>query len=322
MPGIVELADQFRAALLRQDAASMKRLVTAYQQLYGRTQDKLDLLLMTVQSMESTSPNQIRQLARYQELMNSVAGELNKFGVYTETEISTTSRAAIEAAIRDTAAYMRSVGLSSPATINAGAIESLLGFLDPDGSLYARLEMLAPTHTAAIADGLLEAIGLGYNPEKTARLFENLMGGGLTDALRMTRTAQLYAYREATRANFIANSDVVQGWVWWTALDANVCMSCVAQHGTVHSLNEKLDDHYNGRCVALPYLGGEQEVSGEEWFNRQSEAQQKKMMGAGKYQAWKEGKFSFSDLSTQHEDGVYGLMRSETSLKDLLGGDQ
>ena len=322
MSGIVELAEQFRAALLRQDAAAMKRLVTAYQQLYGRTQDKLDLLLMTVQSMDVTSPNQIRQLARYKELMDSVASELNKFGVYTETEISTTSRAAIEAAIRDTSAYMRSVGLSSPATINAGAIESLLGFLNPDGPLYARLEMLAPTHTAKIADGLLEAIGLGYNPVKTAKLFENLMGGGLTDALRMTRTAQLYAYREATRANFLANSDVVKGWVWWTALDNSVCMSCVAQHGTVHPLSEKLDDHYNGRCVALPYMGDSvPEVSGEEWFNRQSEEQQKQMMGESKYAAWKDGKFSFSDLSTQHEDGVYGLMRGETSLKDLLGND-
>ena len=321
MPGIVELADQFRAALLRQDAAAMNRLVAAYQQLYGRTQDKLDLLLMTVQSKGVTSPNQVRQLARYKELMESVASELNKFGVYTETEISTTSRAAIEAAIRDTSAYMRSVGLSSPATINADAIQTLLGFLDPDGPLYARLEMLAPTHTATIADGLIEAIGLGYNPEKTARLFENLMGGGLTDALRMTRTAQLYSYREATRANFIANSDVVQGWTWWTALDANVCMACVSQHGTTHPNSEKLDGHYNCRCAMIPYLGGEQEVSGEEWFNSLPEAQQREMMGPGKYQAWKDGKFSFSDLSTQHEDGVYGLMRSETSLKDLLGND-
>ena len=42
-------------------------------------------------------------------------------------------------------------------------------------------------------------------------------------------------------------------------------------------------------------------------------------MGDTKYEAWKEGKFEFSALSSQHDDDVYGLMRNETSLKDLLG---
>ena len=43
------------------------------------------------------------------------------------------------------------------------------------------------------------------------------------------------------------------------------------------------------------------------------------MMGAGKYDAWKDGKFDFNALSKEHENDVFGLMRSETPLKDLIG---
>jgi len=317
---IIDLADKFRAALLKQDAAAMSRLITAYTQLYGRLKDKMDLLLFSMQSIEKITPNAIRQLARYKDLMEGVASELGKYSVYVETEISVTSRAAIESAVRDTTAYLKSVGLSSPAGLPVGAIESLLGFLQPNGALYNRLSMLAPTHTARIMDALLEGIGLGYNPVKTARLFENLMGGGLTDALRMTRTAQLYSYREASRANYIANSDVVQGWIWHSALDSATCLSCIAMEGTIHPLSETLNDHYNGRCAMIPYLGDNApEKTGQDWFETQSEATQKQMMGNEKWKAWQGGAFEFKDLSGTHIDPVYGAMRGETSLKDLLG---
>jgi hypothetical protein len=42
-------------------------------------------------------------------------------------------------------------------------------------------------------------------------------------------------------------------------------------------------------------------------------------MGATKFEAWKEGKFEFGNLSSTHTDDVYGEMRGETPLKDLIG---
>jgi hypothetical protein len=43
------------------------------------------------------------------------------------------------------------------------------------------------------------------------------------------------------------------------------------------------------------------------------------MMGASKYAAYQDNKFEFSQLSTQHEHDIYGTMRTEASLKSLLG---
>jgi hypothetical protein len=62
-----------------------------------------------------------------------------------------------------------------------------------------------------------------------------------------------------------------------------------------------------------------EEGSGEEWFNAQSEATQRDMLGPGKYEAWKDGKFEFGDLSKTVDDPVYGPMRQEATLKELMG---
>jgi hypothetical protein len=99
-------------------------------------------------------------------------------------------------------------------------------------------------------------------------------------------------------------------------------MSCAAQHGTIHDLDEQLDDHYNGRCAALPYIpefGNPVEQSGEDWFKELSPDQQAAMMGKEKLSAYNDGKFQFGQLSEQRHNDVYGTMRGEASLKSLLG---
>jgi len=317
---IIDLAQKFRAALLREDEAAMGRLASAYNQIYLRLKDKLQLLLdkIELEGGEMTR-GQITKLSQYKDLIDAVQTELAKYGNYVEMEISQSARRAIDLAVNDATAFLKAAGYATPRQLPASAIESMLGFLKEDGALFDRLKMLAPTHAADLADKLIEGIALGYNPAKTAKLFERVMGGGLTDALRMTRTSQLYAYREATRANYIANDDVVQGWIWWAELDNNTCMSCVAQHGSIHPLDETLNDHHNGRCAMLPYLGDNKpEKGGEDWFSNLSEAQQKQMMGIEKWKAWKDGKFKLGQLSADHQDDVYGAMKSEASLKDLL----
>ena len=320
MPDTVTgLAAKFRKALLLQDEKMIARLVEAYLRLYERLTDKIDLLMFEIGAMADPSKAAVSRLARYGDLLQSIENELSKYSAYTQVEIETTTRAAIDLAIKDTANYLQFYGLSQPAMLPTAAIETLLGFLSPEGAMYKWLGARSGENTAKVANALLEGIGFGYSPAKVARIIEEYLGGGLTEALRMARTAHMYAYREATRANYIMNSDVVKGWIWFAELDGSVCMSCVAQHGEIFPLSEKLDDHYNGRCSMLPYLGDNPlEQSGEQWFGEQSAEMQKKMMGQGKWDAWKDDKFKFGQLSTTTYNDVFGDMRGETSLKDLL----
>lgn len=322
---VIQLANQFRNALERQDAASLNRLINAYGNLYNRLQDKIDLLSRDIAEQEPTR-GQLVQMQRYKELIAQVAKELRSFQVFTKVEIESQSTASISRGVADSSRLMqvsaKMHGISAVFNrLPTSAIKTALGFLKEDGPLFKRLEQLAPVTAQYVSDQIVNSIGLGYNPRKTARLITDALGSGLTDALRMTRTVQLYSYREAARANYVANDDVIEGWVWSAELDESTCPSCIAQHGSVHPLSEPLNDHHNGRCAAIPLvIGGSNPVkeTGEDWFSNLSEAEQKAIMGQGRHEAFKAGKFEFGALSGVRDDEVYGPMRVAASLKELV----
>ena len=327
---VLDLAAEFDAALARKDAVALNRLIKAYGGLYTRLRDKIDALTLQIGAEEMTR-GQVTQLERYKSLVRQVENELDDFSGYLKTELRDVSLSGIASGTKAARGLVGAV-VGADSGIMAGfnvlptkTIERLLGFLDPEGPLYKRIDKLAGYNAKRVADAILEGVGLGHNPRKIAAAIKHEMGGGLTDALRMTRTAQIYSYREATRANYIVNSDVVGGWIWVAAIaQSRTCLSCISQHGTKHPLTETLQDHYNGRCAMIPaVVGAENPITqmGEDYFNSLPEAQQRQMMG-NRYDMWKKGEFSFGDLSKVSKDEVYGDMRTVASAKDLRANGQ
>ncbi|MFA7302063.1 MAG: phage minor head protein, partial [Candidatus Shapirobacteria bacterium] len=208
--------------------------------------------------------------------------------------------------------------------LNQDAIIALLGFLSPEGELYKRVGELAGATSDYVIEKLLEGVTLGYNPKKIARAFGDAYGRGLTDALRMVRTVQLYSYREANRASYSVNQNAVSGWIWGATLDGLTCPACLAMHGTLHKLDERLNGHHNCRCAMIPVttiFPPAITETGEEWFSKQPEAKQRALLGGQYYDAWKGGAYKFSDLAGTHTDKVYGDMRVREPLWKLLGAE-
>jgi hypothetical protein len=327
---LLQAVEAYRAALLRRDAQALNRLIDAYRRAYSRIGGSLDALLLEVGDGAITA-GQVVRMQRYKSLMQQVGEELMGFQAMTVNEAERAAQLGIQLG-QAHARNLMSIAVTDTVQIAArfnvlpkGAIESVLGFLQPEGQLYKRLRLIAPNAASLVADAITSGIAMGFNPRKTAGIVRDAFGQGLTDALRQVRTVQLYSYREANRATYIANADVVDGWIWSAHLgDSRTCMSCIAMHGTEHPLSEPLRDHYNGRCAMIPKVPGYDnpiKESGQEWFEKQSEAKQKAMMGASKWEAWREGKFEFSALSANKTDRVYGEMRTEQSLKALIGDD-
>lgn len=324
---VIDAVKKYRKELERQDKEALNRLIDSYRSLFGRLSDKIDLLAMEIENAgEDVTLGQITRMGRYKSLLAQSAEELNKYQVLLENEVEQAARFGINLGARHSRELM-SLGITGNTRL-AGTfnrlqpetIQTLLGFLAPDSRLYERIKELSPNTIDTVIETLKQGVGLGYNPKKIAREIGNAYGQGLTDAMRMTRTVQLYSYREASRAIYAANDDILDGWIWHAELDADTCMSCVAMHGTIHPIDEVLDDHHNGRCAMVPIVKGfDIEVqSGESWFNNLSDGEQSKMMGKKYYAAYKDGKFGLSDLSKENENDVFGLMRTVTPLKDLL----
>lgn len=335
-PEILRLLARFRAALLRQDEAALQAIIDAYRLMYDRLGGRIDALIQAAGAVEGLTPAGLRRLSQYAALETQLIDELRRFSIFLDTHINTAARAALNRGDADMFNILRFLIGDTRAVLRANfarlpveAINTMIGFLQPGSPLHTAIDTLAGFRANRVMQGLIDAIGLGDSPRTTARLlasaFEAELGRGLVDALRIARTAQLYAYREAGRANMQLNSDVVTGWVWVADLegDPSPCMSCLAMHGTEHALDENLDDHDNGRCAAIPMVLGVNPVEGmeggETWFTAQPEDRQRDIMGPGRYDAWREGQFDFAALSRTQDHPTWGHVRSETPLKDLIG---
>lgn len=181
--------------------------------------------------------------------------------------------------------------------------------------ITVRTYYLSREAVTAMTRALRLGISGGLNPREAARRMvadtEGIFNGNITRALVIARTEMLDAHRAAARAVDLANRDVLAGWQWYAKLDSRTCPSCIAQHGSLHEVDEPGPlDHHQGRCTRLPKTKTWQELgfniaeprgldfqSGPDWFNRQPEEAQRDILGPKRYEAWRAGGYPFDEWS-------------------------
>jgi len=328
---ILQTVDQQRRQIEAVDAQTLERVARAYAVIAKRLERELEALVLQLEKEGQLSKRELLASSRYRILMEQTQQELQKYTGYLTVELNTAVGAGIDVGSQH-AGQLLSTIIAGNGSIAARfaylpreAIETLLAFLSPNSPLYKRIQEIAPFTAEQVSQTIIEGVGIGKNPREIARQVTNAYGMGLTNAMRLVRTAQLWAYREANRAQFAANSDIVTGWYWHAKLDSGTCLSCIYQHGKFYPLTETLNDHHNGRCAMVPGVKGFPppfaQDAGEQWFNSQPESVQRSMMGKGRYEAWAAGKFDLSKITNIYEDDIYGRMRRESTLKELLANE-
>lgn len=309
------------------DAAALERVIKNFERLLDRISGDIDALILLIEKLakdDELTRSAIARSKEFNRLLEHALAELEDYMISLRTDIRNAAQDGIDAGV------IAAIGLI--ATITAGGIDvatpsspaliELMEIFALDGPLMAKIAESAPLYVQQIQDFVLDAVALGKNPKTIANDLEDMFGLPLTDAMRWMRTAQLYSYRQAAMQTYREN-DVVDSWMWYAELDDAVCISCAAEHGTIHDLDEDMDSHYNCRCVAIPYIAGlsPDVQTGEEWFENLSEEEQEALMGGARFRAWQDGAVEFSQFSTTTEDEIFGTMRGEASLVSILGED-
>lgn len=337
---MIEHALKVRRSILRRNARLLNDLIRQYAAAFRELKSEIRRFQEALIGLEPTA-GQLANLASLQNLADGVEREMNAFARELAGLLDEAARLEMEQAGVDA---MRLVQLSLPgmdpakltgtwAVLAPEQVYAMYGFTDPQGPLYA---MLKGQFGKAVAKQLREALLRGYirgmNPRRIARLMAEAKGVGLDWALNAARTACLWSYRTASNLNYLRNSHVVKGWLWYAQLDDRVCLSCVNQHGSEHPLSEILADHHRGRCTPLPITRTYAELGidgdepkrlsvkrGEDWFRGLPALRQRGMMGPAMYAAWRDQAFDFSQLSRVYNDKIYGRMIRQASLKEILG---
>jgi len=338
---ILALVKKLKAQLLKKDAAAMARVANAYTSMYERVKPAIEALSLKIATQEAMTAGQIIRLQQYKRLLDTVEREAQAYNGYIKVELSSIARDAINQANKDNRLLVgkalsdAGISIAEFRVLDPRVIERLVGFLDTDGALYKRLDEVFGGLGDKVKDAIIQGIGVGQGPRETARdisritdgmgnLIRDTLGNALTDALRNTRTVQLWSYREASRANYTANADIIQGWVWVSARDETTCELCWAEDGNVHPLDESLDGHYNCRCFMVPYFGEEYappvEKTGAEAFAELSEEQQLAVLGPGKYELYQSG-HGLDEFVTHGDNEIFGSMVESVPLKDFENND-
>ena len=338
---VLEQAVRFRSELARHETQATNQVIDAYRLITNRLEDKITVLMSRIELLEAQgnlTPETVRKQAVWSSLLNQLEDEIKKFGGYVDTNNTLAAKRALDLAGKHsqllTAIHFENNSSLTKAfnatwdRLPTEAVETLLGFLQNDSELRNGLQNSLGINAATnFQNKLLEGIALGYNPKKINNLINQSLGEPLTWSLNTVRTTQLYAYREATRANYIANSEIIGGWKWYAALDGRTCLSCVNKHGREFRPDQSLNDHHQGRCTQIPLIDKPERFglqpleieTGESWFNKLPTNQKIERMGYARYQAFLAGEFKFSDLSQPYENDIYGEMIKEASLVGMLG---
>jgi hypothetical protein len=333
MADLFTVADAQRAAILAREREVSAELVRVYGTTYQRIRGQLDILnaelLAARERGETIGAGWLYERDRLQTIRAQVERELLTFADSAETLITSEQRAQIaiarEHVIEQMAAGVPSAGPGvnlSFARLPTGPIQELVGVLANGSPLRSLLNELGPDGAKAVADGLLQGVATGQGVGQIARNIRMGLGGNLARAQRIARNEVLRSYRESSRQTALANQDVLRGWRWLCHHGPQTCMSCIALDGSIHPISERMSDHVAGRCTAVYLPRGialDEPETGAQWFARQSEEVQGRMMGPSKLRAYQAGAITLDDLVATHHSRAWGTSHHEQSLVGALG---
>lgn len=184
---------------------------------------------------------------------------------------------------------------------------------------------------------LIRGVAVGDHPEITARRIlkrtEGAFNGGYHRAVNIARTEVLDAHRAAGEAQDKANADVLTGWIWSASLDTSCCIACVVMNGTEHPLTDAGPlGHQSCRCARIPKTRSWADLGfttvpepepiklpdPKQWFDRQTEARQREVMGSREaLQLYKDGAVKWDDLAKRRKNDGWRDSFVPTPTKEL-----
>lgn len=327
-PLVVQVMKQFKLDLLAREWAQMQDMARQWlgleDALESQMQAMADDLAREAAEGRAISQAKLWRSRRYQSLQAQLQRELASYTQYAEGLIaenqSQLGALGIQHATTATQVSMPGVGVYFD-VLPIEAIENMVGLAGDGSPLSTLLRATWGDSAAGLTNELIRSTALGVNPRETARRMRQGATQGLNRMLNIARTEQLRVYREAGRQQY-EFSGVVEGFKRLATHDDRVCPACLMAEGERYSVKQQLREHPSGRCTMVPIVKGMPEVQwekGQDWFKRQDEATQIRILGRKRYDAWIGGKFDLNQLVSIRRNSTWGDSVFPTSLKDLLG---
>lgn len=330
MSVVLEMLESYRSRLLSRDREIQRDLTRRWLRVEQALRDNIEALSHELEreraAGRTVSRWRLNQLERYQRLLAQLEAEQRRFARYAAGLISREQYMAaldgIEYGYDSVRTLYAEAGLKSPSfdVLDVRALNVMIGMSGDGTPLAELLRASYPETVTVITDTLIQAVALGYNPRKTARMVRDAMAGNLQRALVVARTEQMRALRIGNVREYQA-SGVVKMYRRRASRSSRTCLACLVEDGRLYPVGVQFSDHPNGRCFAEPVVEGISSPfsqSGLEWFEQASPEVQRDIMGDGYYEAWRAGEFALKDAARMHYDPVWGEAPQVVPLRQLV----
>lgn len=327
-PLVIDVMEGFRDRLLADDLATRNEMLHQWLLMERSLQSYVDLLSLEISSNWTPpySIYQLMQMSRTRDLMQQIWREVDRYQQYVEPLIVSRQR---DLALRGISNAFDLVQASAAdqgifaqfARLPVSTIERFVGLTGDGSPLHDILVDASQTGPAALQQILLEGLTFGENPYEVARrAVRQGLGRSLVRFATIARTETMRVYRKTTLESFRASPSIV-GYRRVASKSRRTCMACLALDGMEYALETEFEQHVNCRCTLIPIIRGEEPihfVNGRIWFEQQSEAIQREMLGPAKYELWRDGRIGWDDLYFIERDPTWGDAPQETSVQQIL----
>lgn len=325
-PLVVRLARENRTALLAREDLQIRRMAKQWLAIERSLQGDMLLLAQEIVDAKATgkaiTEQLIRRMDRYKILNASLKQQVLQFAKdQAAKDIAKEQLAYATHGLEGAVANIRSqfsLGITFN-TLSVDQITDLAGMLGDGTPLNRLLKEAYPESLDGIVKALLEGSARGLGIKQIAEDMARRMGMGLERITLIARTEQLRAWRIATQRQY-QESGVVLWHERLCARDARTCMSCLMLDGERIPIDQVLDDHPRGRCTSIPIVKGAPPIvreMGQEWFEHQSPALQKEMLGAGMYDLWQKQGFDLRTIAAKNYNPIWGSSPRVKTLKEM-----
>ncbi len=255
---VVRLSNRQQAILAALDQALLSELARQYAYVQETLTEDLARITGKIAARAGggrVGPSWLFQQQRLQSLQAQVVRELTKYGQYAGTLIKAAQRQAVELAAQHSRELMSTLAPNlgvSFATLPTEAVERIVGNTLHDGAPLSNTLRKYPIEASrSIRRALVTSVALGRNPKQTARVLQEELGGVRSNYLRIARTEQLNAYRQASLDTYQANENILEGWEWLLG-KYDACAFCQSKTGKVYPLDTPFSSHPMCRCTSVP----------------------------------------------------------------------
>lgn len=329
--------------LLSQNATLTVRLLHAYAKIYhdliedwlvvlneierARAEGR-DLGILTYRSerVVALALQTARQVDRFaQQAVVEVAGQQRTAALAAQAHAEEITRLAVNAVAPQTRIPF--------AALPTRAIEQMVGRFSNGMPLSALFGTMGAEAAQQAQDILVQGLALGQSPVESGRKLRDVLSLPASRARTIATHETLGVYRDSTLAAYRQNDDLVQAWRWNAHLDSHTCLSCVALHGSIHPLTERMAEHVQGRCVPSPVLAPlatlgdvqgkvrrEQglDFTGEDYWDGLTDEEKRRRLGPTKFRLMEAGQIELQDLVYADNNPLWGLQYREASISQAL----